>query len=192
MDAVDIVKSLLKSRKASQKDLAKFIGMNASHLSDALKRKGRYIPSDKIVDIAKYFNTTTDHILGIEPESKSRVRIIPLIGLASCGTPHEYDLDGFEPVAISEDIYEDGMYAVQAEGESMSPKINHGSIVYCNVNRRIENGSIVHYSLDGESGIKRYKINERGDIISLVPINSNYDRMELKMARVVGAVDTDF
>jgi SOS-response transcriptional repressor LexA len=92
------------------------------------------------------------------------------------------------------------MYAVQAEGESMSPKINHGSIVYCNVNRRIENGSIVHYSLDGESGIKRYKINERGDIISLIPINSDYDiitihaddRMELKMARVVGVVDTDF
>lgn len=82
----------------------------------------------------------------------------------------------------------------------MSPKINNGSIVYCNVNRHIDNGSIVHYSLDGESGIKRYKMNERGDIISLVPINSDFDiitvhaddGMELKMARVVGVVDTDF
>ncbi len=109
-------------------------------------------------------------------------------------------MNGYEPVAVSEDIYEDGMYAVRAEGDSMSPKINHNAIVYCNVNRNIDNGHIIHYSLDGESGIKKYKINEKGHVISLVPMNSDFDIItvhaddgaDLKMARVVGAVDTDF
>jgi|GEM_PF-5616901 len=200
MDSVDIVKKLLKDNKISQKKLAVSTDILTSTLSDILNRNGRYFSAENIINIAKFFNTTTDNILGTETEKTHKVKTIPLIGLASCGTPQEYDLNGYEPVAISEDIYEDGMYAVQAEGNSMSPKINHNAIVYCNVNRQIDNGSIVHYSLNGESGIKRYKINERGDIISLVPINSDFDIVtvhaddgaDLKMARVVGAVDTDF
>jgi len=92
------------------------------------------------------------------------------------------------------------MYAVEAEGDSMSPKINDGDIVYCCANQIIDSGKIVHYSLNGESGIKRYKINETGTIISLIPINSDYeiislhcnDTFDLRMARVVGKIDKDF
>ncbi|MDD3467764.1 MAG: LexA family transcriptional regulator [Campylobacterales bacterium] len=199
MDAIDRVKKLLKDNKVSQKKLAASTNIFTSTLSDILNRKGRYFSPQNIKDIADFFNTTADHILGIEDE-KQKVRVIPLIGLASCGIPQEYDLNGYDPIPISEEIYEDGMYAVQAEGNSMSPKINDRAIVYCNVNRHIDNGNIVHYWLNGESGIKRYKMNERGDVITLVPLNSDYDvitihaddNVELKMARVVGVVDLDF
>ena len=160
---------------------------------------GRRLPSVKLLEeLAKVLKVSVSDLFG--ENKKNKVRTIPLIGLASCGTPQEYDLNGYELVPVSEDIYEDGMYAVQAEGDSMSPKINNNAIVYCNVNRQIDNGHIVHYALNGESGIKKYKINERGDTISLVPLNSDYDiitvhaddEADLKMARVVGAVDTDF
>ena len=163
-------------------------------------RKGAILnpPIDKLSLIANIIRVKTS--LFLDDENETKIRTIPLIGLASCGIPQEYDLNGYEPVPVSEDIYEDGMYAVKAEGDSMSTKINNGDIVYCNMNRQIDNGNIVHYSLNGESGIKRYKINERGDIISLVPINSEYDiitvhaddNASLKMARVVGSVDMDY
>ena len=163
-------------------------------------RKGAILnpPIDKLSLIANIIRVKTS--LFLDDENETKIRTIPLIGLASCGIPQEYDLNGYEPVPVSEDIYEDGMYAVKAEGDSMSTKINNGDIVYCNMNRQIDNGNIVHYSLNGESGIKRYKINERGDIISLVPINSEYDiitvhaddNANLKMARVVGSVDMDY
>lgn len=153
---------------------------------------------ENIIDLSKILKVSVSELFG--ENQKSKIRTIPLIGLASCGIPQEYDLNGYEPIAISEDIYEDGMYAVQAEGNSMTPKINHGAIVYCNVNKHIDNGNIVHYHLNGESGIKKYKINEKGDTISLVPLNSDYDIItihaddepDLKMARVVGVVDLDF
>ena len=92
------------------------------------------------------------------------------------------------------------MYAVRAEGDSMSPKINNNSLVYCRTNMQIDSGNIVHYSINGESGIKKYKINEKRDIISLIPINSDFDiitvhaddGVNLKMSKVVGVVDTEF
>ena len=160
---------------------------------------GRRLPSVKLLEeLAKVLKVSVSDLFG--EDNTSKVKTIPLIGLASCGIPQEYDLNGYEPVPVSEDIYEDGMYAVRAEGDSMSPKINNNAIVYCNVNRQIDNGNIIHYALNGESGIKKYKINEKGDTISLVPLNSDFDiitiyaddEADLKMARVVGVVDTDF
>lgn len=182
--------------------------MTAQNISDMLEvtrgtvthwSNGVRTPSpEQIKKLAKILKVSVSDLFG--ESSKTKIRTIPLIGLASCGTPQEYDLNGYEPVPVSDDIYEEGMYAVRAEGDSMSPKINNNSIVYCNVHRHIENGHIVHYSLDGESGIKKYKINEKGDTISLVPINSDFnvitihadDESDIKMARVVGVVDTEF
>ena len=160
--------------------------------------KNRQPSSDKLVAIAEILGVSTDYLLG--NENKIQIKTIPLIGLASCGVPQEYALDGYEPVPVSADIYRDGMYAVRAEGNSMSPKINHNNLVYCLPNETIDNGHIVHYTLNGESGIKKYKLNENGDIISLVPINSEHDVITihadephtLKMARVMGVVDTEF
>ncbi|MFK5937705.1 MAG: XRE family transcriptional regulator [Sulfurimonas sp.] len=160
---------------------------------------GRRFPNEEnIQKLSNILNINPSELF--EENDKNKLKTIPLIGLASCGIPQEYDLNGYEQVAISEAIYEEGMYAVRAEGDSMSPKINNNSIIYCNVNRQIENGNIVHYLLNGESGIKRYKINEKMDTVSLVPINSDFDVIavdekdypNLKMARVIGVVDTNF
>lgn len=156
------------------------------------------VPRDKVTDIEKYFKLAPGTLLA--KNDVSTVRTIPLIGLASCGIPQEYDLNGYEPVPVSSELYRDGMYAVRAEGDSMSPKINDGNLVYCVANEQIENGNIVHYMVNGESGIKKFKINDKGDIISLVPLNSDYDIITIsaddgtafKMSKVVGVVDTDF
>jgi len=122
---------------------------------------------------------------------------IPLIGLAHCGEPAIYDLNGYEPIIVPDNIYKKGMYAVKAEGDSMLPKISSGDLLYCLSENivQINNGDIVHYKLNEDSGIKKYKINEAKTIISLVPLNSEYeiinihcdDYVELSMAKVVGS-----
>lgn len=127
-------------------------------------------------------------------------KYVPLIGKASCGKPNDYELDDYEQITVPSDMYRSGMYAVQADGDSMSPKINDGDILYCCPDLQVDSGKIVHYSLNGESGVKRYKINESGTIISLIPINPKYDiiaihsedNVDLQMARVVGKIDKDF
>lgn len=181
-----------------QADLAKFLNIPTGNLSDILRGKGRKFSAEQIALIANYFNVTTDYLYGLSNSVK--LKTIPLIGKSSCGKPKDYDLNGYEPIVVPDDLYKDGMYAVEAEGDSMSPKINDRDIVYCQPNRIIDNGNIVHYWLNGESGIKKYKMNEAGTIISLIPINSDYDiitihhdeKHELLMARVVGKVDKDF
>lgn len=193
----ELLRIARKKKKMSQDDLASILEVNRVSISNYESNKNTPTHSNlkKIIKALGLNSSYFDEGVKTMP-----IRIIPLIGLASCGTPQEYDLNGYDQVPVSEDIYEDGMYAVQAEGDSMSPKINNNAIVYCNMNRHIDNGNIVHYSLNGESGIKKYKINEKGDVISLVPINSDFDIItvhaddgaELKMARVVGTVDTDF
>jgi len=178
--------------------LAKFLGVSPVYVTRWVTDEKYSIPRDMIVKIEKFFKLSDGYFLS--DENKTKIRVIPLIGLASCGTPQEYDLNGYDIVPISEEIYSDGMYAVKAEGNSMSPKINNNAIVYCDINRQINNGNIVHYSLNGSSGLKKYKINEKGDTISLIPINSDFDvitvyandNVDLRMARVVGVVDTDF
>ena len=198
MDIVDKVKRLIEEKKIKQKNLAEVIGIHPPHLSDILNRKGRKFKTEHIPKLAKFFGVTPDYLLG--EEERIDVKLIPLIGNASCGIPNSYDLNGYEPIPVSNELYHDKMYAVRAEGDSMSPKINDRNLVYCVPDIQIENGDIVHYTLDGESGIKKFKINEKGDIISLIPINSDYDiitihaddNVEFRMSKVVGAVDTDF
>lgn len=199
MDLVDRVLELLKQPKKTQAGLAKHIGLQASNLNKILNRQeNRQFKSEQVALIANYFDVTADFLYGFESNIKQK--FIPLIGKSSCGKPKDYDLNGYEPVPVPLDMYKDGMYAVETDGDSMSPKINDGDIVYCQPNRIIDNGNIVHYWLNGESGIKKYKMNENGTIISLIPINSDYDvitihhdeKHELIMARVVGKIDRDF
>jgi repressor LexA len=199
MPLIENINSLIKMNKTVQKDLSIAVGIPASTLSRILNKKGgRKFAPEQVADIAKFFKVSTDFLYGFEENMKQK--LVPLIGKSSCGKPKDYDLNGYEPVPVPSDMYRDGMYAVEAEGDSMSPKINDGDIVYCQPNRIIDNGNIVHYWLNGESGIKKYKINEQGTIISLIPINSDYDVItihcddvhELLMARIVGKIDRDF
>lgn len=190
------IKQVLKDKKISQKDFADMINETTVNLNRYLNEQ-RNIPVFLYPLISKVLNMSIDEIMGNQSLS---TRFIPLIGKSSCGKPKDYDLNGYEPIPISLDLYLDGMYAVEADGDSMSPKINHGDIVYCRPNQIINNGNIVHYWLNGESGIKKYKINEAGTIISLLPLNPDYDiitihcddNYDLVMARVVGRIDKDF
>ncbi|PHQ88490.1 MAG: hypothetical protein COB42_08695 [Sulfurimonas sp.] len=198
MDIVDRVNHLKMEQKVNQIKIAQALNIVPSSISDILNRKGRKFSAEHIPKLAKLFQVDESFLLG--SDIKIKVRTIPLIGLASCGIPQEYDLNGYEAVPIGEELYHEGMYAVRAEGDSMSPKINNNSLVYCRTNMQIDSGNIVHYSINGESGIKKYKINEKRDIISLIPINSDFDiitvhaddGVNLKMSKVVGVVDTEF
>lgn len=199
MDLIDKITILLKGKDYTQKGLAAFIGLTPSNLNTLLKRKeNRKFSAEHIPLIATYFKVSVEELLGTKKTIDTKV--IPLIGKASCGKPQNYNLNDYEQIPIPVSMYRNGMYAVEGDGDSMSPKINDGDIAFCDSNRQIDNGNIVHYWIDGESGIKKYKINEAGTIISLIPINSEYDiitihcdeNINLKMAKVVGSLDRNF
>jgi len=189
----DKIKIARKNKGMSQDDLAKLLGVNRVSISNYEKGKNNPTHANLL---------RLSDILGVEllETTTALSKLIPLIGLASCGVPKDYNLTNYDTVPIDDKLFKDGMYAVEAEGDSMTPKINDRNIVYCSPNDDINNGNIVHYTFNGESGIKKYKINEAQNLISLIPLNSDYDIVtideydskDLRMSKVVGVVDTDF
>lgn len=189
------LKNARKKQKLSQQALADLL--NVSRVAITNYELGRNNPSfenvEKLSKILKTELTSSNNSI--------EVNFIPLIGKSSCGIPKDFDLNGYELIPIASNKYKRGMYAVTADGHSMSPKIKHGYTVICDPNQIIDNGKIVHYTLgNGESGIKKYKMNDSGTIISLIPINPDYevitihcdDNIDLRMSRVVGSTDNDY
>lgn len=195
MSVGEMIKLARKNKGLSQDDLAEQLGVNRVSISHY--EKGKNNPTHK-----NLLKLST--ILGVQllDDSMPVAKFIPLIGLASCVIPNDYNLSNYESIPIDTKLYKDSMYAVEAEGDSMSPKINNGNIVYCiPVNDTAElNNKIVHYSVNDDGGIKKLKINEDGSRISLIPLNSDYDiitidhyeNIRLKLSKVVGVVDTNF
>lgn len=95
------------------------------------------------------------------------------------------------------DFYINKIYTVESLDNSMSPRINHGDIVYCQPDSNISNGDIVHYCINGESGIKVYEVNESNTTISLVPLNNSFktitleyfENIDFEIAKVIARVN---
>lgn len=198
------IKLSLKLQGKKQKDLVSYLGANQATVSKWLTENielNRDMPYDMLKKTATFLGVSVDFLLGIN--NKTIERFIPLIGKANSGTvPNKYSLDRYEAIPIDDRLHQEGMYAIEAEDNSMSPKINNGDLVYCCSSDNIQelDRKIVHYYLDGKSGIRKLEMNETGTIISLIPINSDFDAImkdhyenkELRLAKVIGVVDTDF
>lgn len=158
------------SPRGTATKLAEYLGVPRMYISKWTVQAPRYrIPKEYLPKIAKFFKVPLEYFF--EDDIKS-IKLVPKIGKASCGVPLEYvyEADEYVPVSVSTSGEE---YVVEAEGDSMSPKINEGDEVLCDIQVDVKSGDIVHYTINGESGIKKIKFLENG--IMLIPINPNYE-----------------
>jgi len=181
MDIVDKVVNLLKEKKKSRKSLSEFTGIPAPHLSDMLNRKGRYLDTEHIPSIAKFFNVSTDFLYG-NTETKP-VSLIPVVGSTSCGSPDLNHLQDGRTCYYNGDSYKDSLYCVIANGDSMAPDIEDGDEIICDPDVDVINGDMVHYQINGESAVKVYVKDEDAYIIQFVPYN-NTETFKTKTVRL--------
>jgi len=175
MSVSEKLRTLLdKEGRGAQARLAKYLNVPRNYISRWVNDPKYGVPRDQIPKIANYFGVSSDYLLSDDAKMPLS-RKIPIIGRASCGVPGEYYTDEVEYMEVPMTMYSDGAYAVAAEGDSMSPKINDGDIVICNNTENIASGDVVHYTIDGESGIKKIKISDNGETIMLIPFNTTYD-----------------
>lgn len=160
--------------RGSKAKLSKYLDVPPNYITRWVSYDDYGIPRDQLAGIAKFFGVTVDYLLD-DAQDIPLNRKIPVIGKASCGTPVEYFNDDVEYLDVSANIYRDGMYAVIAEGDSMSPRINDGDTVLCVVDGDVRDGSIVHYTINDDSGIKKIKINKETGTVTLIPLNPVYD-----------------
>jgi len=188
MDTIERLKELLEVNNLKKSDLARImfdISKNEpvppkyrTRISDYFSGKAN-IPNELLKKVANHFNVSLLYLLG---EEIPLTHYLPIIGSASCGVPtnHFYGED-LEMFPVSSELYREGRYLVRAEGDSMLPKIKNGDLVLCDKNAQVDNGNIIHYTINGEnSGIKRVIFDENGKLTMLMPLNTDYPPIVIK------------
>ena len=163
-------KDTMRAKKITAKEIAEKLGVTrgtVTHWSNGIRT-----PSpEQIEKISKILQVSSDYLLGID--NMMPVKRIPIVGTASCGGPDMNYLQEIDRYCYyGGDNYNPQMYALIANGDSMSPEIDDGDEVICDpLDREIKNGDMVHYRLYDESAIKIYFKDEDANIIQLIPYN---------------------
>lgn len=187
-----------KYRKKSgltQDDLAERLGINEGTVKYWTRKTNPSTPDEKMITkIAQILSVNPAELVILDDKFKKGItdKIVPsfrpFIGKASCGVPTTYYYEDVEMLPAPESSGKNAYY-VEADGTSMSPRINDGDLIMCDPDVEVNSGDIVHFTWDGENGIKKY-LNVGGTVM-LQPINSEYppiivtDAYELNMVKCV-------
>lgn len=167
--------------RGSQIALARLLDEDKGFISRWVSGK-QEVPKSKLKYVANYLGTTVDYLLD-DTQEVALNRYIPIIGSASCGVPTEHFYDGdVEYLAVPNDVNPITSYAVVASGDSMFPLLSDGDLIVCDSDIPPEDNSVVHYTFDDTSGIKRIKTQTDGSIL-LSPENREYSPILIPFER---------
>lgn len=120
----------------------------------------------------------------------SQSKIIRVYGQTAAGTPIEY-VDGFVDEEEVEEIPTGANRALRIKGNSMSPLLEDGQIVFYKDQDQLENGQIGIFEINGEAvTCKRFKPDYDNQKIILKSENPNYEDMVFseEEVRILGLV----
>lgn len=169
---------LEKKGRGAKAKLAKFLNVPPVYVTRwADNNYVEKMPTEYYVKVADFFSIHPSYFLDMKNSvGFAKVKFVPVVGSASCGMPADSAYQDFGDVAYCDDkIWNERLYAVIADGDSMADQIENGDKVICDPSAEIYSGDIVHYQIGSESGIKIYY--ERLDIgiIEFVPYNRSGD-----------------
>ena len=134
------------------------------------------IKYDTMSKLAEILDTTPAYLSGWEDAESATVpnvhsikyHKIPKLGCTAAGTPHTREYDGEDYVEVSQDIQAD--YCLDIKGNSMSPLIQDGDIVFLRFQEWVNNGEIAVVMIDGEATLKKfYKYDHQVQLVALNP-----------------------
>ncbi len=190
----------------TQKGLADALGVSKGTIT-SYESGVRVPPIDKLEEIAKLFNIKiTDFFvenindINFSKESSTNSRI-PIVSHASAGMGKD-NFEGDEildylelPNKIGKKV-DFGTYVV---GDSMSPKILDGDIVFIKKDDILDDGDIGLFKLNDKIFIKKFKYNPFTQETFLVPLNKEYSIIPIKktddfsiIGKVICKIDYDF
>jgi SOS-response transcriptional repressor LexA len=105
----------------------------------------------------------------------------PIISWASAGERHSYEDQGHDGPRIATDCLDPNCYALQIQGDSMSPIYVHGDVVVVAPNQEPQHGDLViAKTSDDDVYFKRLEFARDRETIRLVSFNPNYPAMEFR------------
>lgn len=171
----------------TQKGLADALGVSKGTIT-SYEAGVRVPPIDKLEEMARLFNIKitdffVDNIENINFFEKCSTNSrIPIVSHASAGTgkgTFEGDeiLDYLE---LPDKIGKKGDFGTYVIGDSMSPKILDGDIVFIKKMDTLDDGDIGLFKLNEQIFIKKFKYNPFTEETFLMPINKEYNIIPIK------------
>lgn len=183
------LKELRKIRNLSQNDVAKAIGV--SQVTYSNYENGRRTPSNfTLLSLSKFFNVTTDYLLGITPNPDFSTQVtglvqlkddrrVPVLGRVPAGVPIQAIEEIDDYVYVDSDLYKSGvLFALKVIGDSMSPDIQEGDIAVVLQTQTVDwSGQIYIVRINGDD-VTVKKVIESSAGLELIPMNPKYGSMK--------------
>lgn len=194
------LKYLRKKYNLEQQELAEDLGKKSgSTVSDW--ERGKFVPRiGTLNQLAERFNISVNDLMRTDltkyaPIAPNMIEIkemvkVPVLGKIACGQP----IDAIENIAeyrsIPKDFKPKGeLFFLEAQGDSMEPRIPNGAYVLCRKQEDVENGEIAAVLLNGDQETTLKKVIKQGNTILLQALNEKYTPYivdEDNPARIVG------
>ena len=202
-----ILKDLRKKKGLTQEALASILGLERSTIGKYEGTKQVKPSPDVLIQIGKYFNVSTDYLLGLTDDPSPfpqagniefsfdnifpiEISSIPLLGEIACGEPifTEQSFDGY--VYAGSDIHAD--FCLKCKGDSMiGARILDGDVVFIRRQPTVENGEIAAVIINNEATLKRVIYYPDRNMVILKAENQQYKDLvyvgeELNEIRIIG------
>jgi len=183
----------------TQREVADFLNLNRTTYNKY--ENGASTPTPEILArIADFFHVSVDYLLEREetptpaysdiPNVRQiKKKKIPVLGEIACGKPIFADEQRDVYVSVTDDLVCD--YALIAKGESMTPRIHDGDLVFIREMPAVENGRIAAVLIEDEATLKRVFFDAGRQQLTLTADNPAfppfvYTGAELMSIRILG------
>ena len=182
--------SFMKAKDIKQKELTASLGLKESAFSEWKKGK-THSYRKYLKEIAAILDVREDELLFDEIPSEKR-HVLPIFGMVSCGNGCNVmeEVIGYETADVQYD--EEEYFWLQAEGDSMYPKIMDGDLVLVKRQTSVDVGDTAVLVVDEQEGYLK-KVNYTEQKIELISFNPFYQPIifegrNVLRVRVIGKV----
>lgn len=169
------LKELRLQKGKLQEDIGKVIGVSGRAIGNYETGK-RDMSPEIILKLAKYFNVSTDYLLGKSDEknidNNETYYMCPVYGKISAGQPNwaEECIEGRIPIEpeLMNIINPEEYFFLKVNGESMNKIIKNGAYALIHKQDFVENGEIAVVLVNGYDATLK-KFSKQEDIIVLTP-----------------------
>ena len=191
------LKELREQKGLSQDAFSKDIGVSQSTVGN-WESGTRQPKMDVLEKIARYFDVSTDYLLGRSDESvlpQSDPTWINVLGRVAAGIPIEAIEEVIDREQITEAMARSGSYiGLQIHGASMEPRMREGDVVIVRLQDDCDSGDTVIAMVNGDEATCKI-LQKTPEGISLLSTNPAYSPMffsnreiEEKPVRILGKV----
>ena len=129
-------------------------------------------PDIILEELEKLTNERTQAHQKAVREQSDKDALIPLFSRISAGVGAVTDEEPVDYISLPGIRNIESIFAINVKGDSMEPTIKDQSIILCKQNGEIRDGDVAAFLVNGESYVKRIKVNS--NFIALLSDNPNY------------------